>query len=882
MPDVTPRQLSTKAESAIVTADDFLLHDSEALTGQEQLKRVPSSVMTGKENSANKQTTGAIDTSTTKYPSNAVVKSFVESTITSAVANLYDDRGNYNASVNTFPAAGGSGASGAVLRGDIWTVSVAGTLGGTAVTPGASVRALIDTPGQTAANWAIAAIATVGNAASSVIILNTIADLRAVSAPSVGVVYRVRGALNVNDYGGGEFLWDTINHTTTKFPDGGIVISLASDPTGATGAFTRQDVMRQVMANWWGVDNTGATNVQPAVQKAVDFAIYNKCLYKNSYDLDAVVFAPGEYRFGSMLQVGYGLIGAQANGISAPQFNTLSILGQTSLMTSFDLFNVRFLSSFTDGAIINVQGGRGNVISGIDFYGVNALNQAAYNLIPTVYGGIPEASFLALGTSTKTNPYSAILFDAYSETAPANAYPPCVYPSEFGTISQGGKAHTSKARVVKSFFGGFVVGINNKASNDNQADFLTVSDCYATKCHTGVAANHSQGRLTRITGCNLAICYYGAASSRWGNGNAASVFIDNTCFDGSTCAFYADQLGWSNQIVLRDCYGEGLAMVAQFIGSGGHHISIENCEFRCFPNTSIPSHIRANSKLRLINSTFSADGRLFTISRSQPTIHHLEITDCAFWHVQTDANAIALGDRITGLLLSCGQPSADGWTNLTFQRNRYSKNNAGLQPCVIPQIYASTSPLVYLTTPVISGNNVTFTMTAPHFFKKPSIGDFYICGDVAVYELTAYNSTTQESTVKLVSWLNGHSNAPLLSDFSGDKFIGIKRPAQYQLIGDLTLSSAVITNLRRLDGSTFPDGALTALIAAGDLFRPVASNTYWNDGSGGCVGSFVDTGTKSITISNSTAKATVTNLLISVGRPEDDAVKGLVRFNPNA
>lgn len=71
------------------------------------------------------------------------------------VVGLLDDRGNYNASGNTFPASGGSGSAGAILKGDLWTISVAGTLGGHPVTAGDLVRALVDTPGQTDANWAI-------------------------------------------------------------------------------------------------------------------------------------------------------------------------------------------------------------------------------------------------------------------------------------------------------------------------------------------------------------------------------------------------------------------------------------------------------------------------------------------------------------------------------------------------------------------------------------------------------------------------------------------------------------------------------------------------------------------------------------------------------
>lgn len=72
------------------------------------------------------------------------------------VVGLWDDRGNYNASVNAYPSSGGSGTAGAILKGDIWTISVAGTLPtGQVVEVGDTVRALIDTPANLQANWAI-------------------------------------------------------------------------------------------------------------------------------------------------------------------------------------------------------------------------------------------------------------------------------------------------------------------------------------------------------------------------------------------------------------------------------------------------------------------------------------------------------------------------------------------------------------------------------------------------------------------------------------------------------------------------------------------------------------------------------------------------------
>lgn len=75
-----------------------------------------------------------------------------------AVTGLWDDRGSFSAAGGAYPtsANGGSGTAGAILKGDLWTISVAGTLPtGQVVEVGDTVRALIDTPGNTQANWAI-------------------------------------------------------------------------------------------------------------------------------------------------------------------------------------------------------------------------------------------------------------------------------------------------------------------------------------------------------------------------------------------------------------------------------------------------------------------------------------------------------------------------------------------------------------------------------------------------------------------------------------------------------------------------------------------------------------------------------------------------------
>lgn len=77
---------------------------------------------------------------------------YVESLLT----GLWDDRGNFDASGGAYPSSGGSGAGGAIKKGDIWTVSVAGTLPTSKVVEaGDTVRALVDEATNTQADWAI-------------------------------------------------------------------------------------------------------------------------------------------------------------------------------------------------------------------------------------------------------------------------------------------------------------------------------------------------------------------------------------------------------------------------------------------------------------------------------------------------------------------------------------------------------------------------------------------------------------------------------------------------------------------------------------------------------------------------------------------------------
>ncbi len=93
--------------------------------------------------------------STAQAAADAAVLAAAKAYADGLVAGLLDFRGGYDASSNVYPtsSAGGSGPSNAVMKGDVWVVTTAGTLQTDVVKKGDLLLALVDSPGQTDANW---------------------------------------------------------------------------------------------------------------------------------------------------------------------------------------------------------------------------------------------------------------------------------------------------------------------------------------------------------------------------------------------------------------------------------------------------------------------------------------------------------------------------------------------------------------------------------------------------------------------------------------------------------------------------------------------------------------------------------------------------------
>lgn len=177
----------------------------------------------------------------------------------SLVVGLLDYRGGYDASVNTYPATGGSGTAGAVLKGDMWILSVAGTLGGVAVQIGDSIIANADTPGQTAGNWNIL------NSNISYVPEDVANKVTSISGSSTDTQYASAKlvydqlALKVNlSQATGQTIGDTTNRLTKLWAtDITVTNAITGSVTGNAGTVTNATLTTALTVNTGTVTLTG-------------------------------------------------------------------------------------------------------------------------------------------------------------------------------------------------------------------------------------------------------------------------------------------------------------------------------------------------------------------------------------------------------------------------------------------------------------------------------------------------------------------------------------------------------------------------------------------------------------------------------------------------
>lgn len=149
---------SNKSSAAIGTSTSLFPTQSAVKTYVDGQVTIVNGTLTLKENIADKVTTQANfiseGTSVIKYPSIKAVKDYIDG----VTAGLLQDNGQYDPTITSqYPTSANTLSGGPVQVGDLWYISVNGTMNGNTVFAGYSVRALINAAGPTTdADWAIA------------------------------------------------------------------------------------------------------------------------------------------------------------------------------------------------------------------------------------------------------------------------------------------------------------------------------------------------------------------------------------------------------------------------------------------------------------------------------------------------------------------------------------------------------------------------------------------------------------------------------------------------------------------------------------------------------------------------------------------------------
>lgn len=239
------------------------------------------------------------------------------------VVGLWDDRGSFDASVNTFPTTGGSGTAGAILKGDIWTISVlatAGPLNGIPV--GSTVRAMVDTPAQTVGNWDVLGVGTgyvpaqaTGNSAQ---------------AFSVGVATAPAHAVRLDQLDPSLF-YKADAFTPAFLKTGANTISVKAGSSV---------IVAGVKVSW--AANTAVT--MPSLTAGNDYAIY--ACTDGTIRADISTTNPTGYTTGNSRKIGGFHYGQVASGTTVAS-GTFATTGNGMIWTQGDVDNIAGINQFS-------------------------------------------------------------------------------------------------------------------------------------------------------------------------------------------------------------------------------------------------------------------------------------------------------------------------------------------------------------------------------------------------------------------------------------------------------------------------------------------------------------------------------------------------------
>ena len=382
-----------------------------------------------------------------------------------------------------------------------------------------------------------------------VITLADSAELKAYTGIARGVVLRQQGR---------EGLFTQT--TTSRAHDGYMVFEDAAARKWVR--ITEGDVLN---VKWFGAIGNGVADDQYAIQRAIDYTIYEDTTIKK-------VFLPsGNYLIGKTIHMGYGA-----------SYSSISLVGDgTPTFRGEQQFNgATITTAFSNGPAINIQGARKSEIKNVSFIGLNNIvgywsDTSSANLSNWI-----DPTLDTIGDNRYT-PYAAITIDAYSGVAPTPAYPNVTFPDYSGISTQYNKFHSSQITIDKVHIYKFIAGIVVKPNADNNGDFVYIRDATIERCAYGISVGNSQARNIEIIRGQLD-CHTAITNSTHGAKIGRINKIENTHFGGYQ---WLDLLApaYLEGLEINSCYGESFYWIGTIgVGTVGAFpaITFNGCKFQ--------------------------------------------------------------------------------------------------------------------------------------------------------------------------------------------------------------------------------------------------------------------------------------------------------------
>lgn len=312
-----------------------------------------------------------------------------------------------------------------------------------------------------------------------------------------------------------------------------------------------------------GPGGPSPTDNTTSAQAAINYAL--------QHDYNTVCFPDGAYYTTDTLQMGWGqgiysLSLVSCNNGRAP----FSLTAGVTLLPIFP-------NTVQDRCAINMQGARQDAIRDIAIIGqnyayiLNIVIGSETNPFPVTAAGwlnptiAPASGSNNPGGLQQHSPYSAICVDAYSGTAPADAYPNVTFPAWTGITTQYGKLVSSDIEITNVSIYGFAVGINNKPNGDGNGDFLKTDKFTCEQTVYCESIGNTQSRAVQFSNIAAGEDYTLITNNQFGEKEGQ---IDGPLVNIATSLgyqiFQIGQLGASGPIVFSNLYGEAVVRLGTF------------------------------------------------------------------------------------------------------------------------------------------------------------------------------------------------------------------------------------------------------------------------------------------------------------------------------